>query len=625
MQINIKDVRHVIEILTTDDAHLIAEEFVQEHKLKPNSLTRIELELLRTQLDTCHHHQAKLRQYISYLRRLAVCSSDLESRVLSLEYQNHDMILTFHRFKHTILPQTEALWKEKKMKMMRLEKRNESLLRMVRQMLETLREKLQTEKSLTFHCFELEEKLRRAVEVISNPLVMGDGVGEAKMDPPSRLARNLDQDFGSDSEEKSLSLKSRQSGQVECMRTSSIGTMTDSSLTPVVPAPTPAPVAASPGTDSTSIEKLATETSETLTTAMEALMAEYERRMAVYEDQHRADQETIRLHQTTEEKTTAVVKSAENTLLLVLEEKDKEIEHLHEVMNQLREQNKTLQVTSSNLKVSLQQAQAKNELLTIQTQNISKRSQEQEEETQEIRGQLVELTKSTQLSTNRKLEDENRSLNEQVVTLRGEVIRLQSEIHEIQEKAIQAVHVVQLLDKDPSSSSASPQMGSKKLSSSRALVARSHSMTQPSIPHISSSSSAHQALSHSSADHHDPPEHEIYDGEVTVELSLEGDETGGSVGDDSTAAVATLPEAEEVYTEAEVDLMLQHSLVNLKLEEKSIASLSPVVEDRLLRNIYHKYALETTGSLTLSRSQARSPSASVALTASQIRSLHKRI
>lgn len=47
--------------------------------------------------------------------------------------------------------------------------------------------------------------------------------------------------------------------------------------------------------------------------------------------------------------------------------------------------------------------------------------------------------------------------------------------------------------------------------------------------------------------------------------------------------------------------MLHESIANLKLEEKSISSLSPVVEDRLLRNIYQYYALETTGYLTLSR------------------------
>lgn len=57
----------------------------------------------------------------------------------------------------------------------------------------------------------------------------------------------------------------------------------------------------------------------------------------------------------------------------------------------------------------------------------------------------------------------------------------------------------------------------------------------------------------------------------------------------------------EKYAETEVDLMLHQSIVNLKLEEKNIGSLSPVVEDRLLRNIYHHYALETTGYLTLSR------------------------
>ena len=94
------------------------------------------------------------------------------------------------------------------------------------------------------------------------------------------------------------------------------------------------------------------------------------------------------------------------------------------------------------------------------------------------------------------------------------------------------------------------------------------------------------------------------DGEVTVELSLEPEDEMDHVfteSDQRKDLDQNLVDPQEVYAEAEVDLMLQQSLVNLKLEEKSVASLSPVVEDRLLRNIYQKYALETTGYLTLSR------------------------
>jgi hypothetical protein len=192
------------------------------------------------------------------------------------------------------------------------------------------------------------------------------------------------------------------------------------------------------------------------------------------------------------------------------------------------------------------------------------------------------------------------------------VLRLQSEIQDIQEKAIQAVHVVQLLDNkdppDPQSGGGLSKRSSAKTLSTRSLPLESPSPRSPRHSHPAHALGQGQRAGSARAlvNQHDYS----LDGEVTVELSLEpdddeeedhGHDNGNIMDQRRREAEEKLTDTEEVYTEAEVDLMLQQSLVNLKLEEKSVASLSPVVEDRLLRNIYQKYALETTGYLTLSR------------------------
>lgn len=62
-----------------------------------------------------------------------------------------------------------------------------------------------------------------------------------------------------------------------------------------------------------------------------------------------------------------------------------------------------------------------------------------------------------------------------------------------------------------------------------------------------------------------------------------------------------LGETSEYEAGEEVDLSGPLSALEAKSREKIANMLSPVVEDRLLRNIYHRYALETSGLLNLSR------------------------
>ena len=93
---------------------------------------------------------------------------------------------------------------------------------------------------------------------------------------------------------------------------------------------------------------------------------------------------------------------------------------------------------------------------------------------------------------------------------------------------------------------------------------------------------------------------------VVVELSVEEDMDFCEDGmvDMSAGSLSESPEhtedrgGDEYEAEGEVDLSM--SVLETKLD-RSGNMLSPVVEDRLLRNIYHRYSLETTGMLSLSR------------------------
>lgn len=104
MQIHLKGVPHVISISATDNATAIAEAFVVEHKLKTDITSRIELELLRTQVDSCLSQQTKLRQQVSRLRRLCIDASMYETRALAAESSNFDLHALATRIQKTILP-----------------------------------------------------------------------------------------------------------------------------------------------------------------------------------------------------------------------------------------------------------------------------------------------------------------------------------------------------------------------------------------------------------------------------------------------------------------------------------------------------------------------------------------
>ena len=69
MKIHLKGQPHTIFVSPEDDVTLVAEKFVEEHHLKPEIRSKIEMELLRTQVDACLIRESKLKKQVSQVRR----------------------------------------------------------------------------------------------------------------------------------------------------------------------------------------------------------------------------------------------------------------------------------------------------------------------------------------------------------------------------------------------------------------------------------------------------------------------------------------------------------------------------------------------------------------------------
>jgi hypothetical protein len=172
---------------------------------------------------------------------------------------------------------------------------------------------------------------------------------------------------------------------------------------------------------------------------------------------------------------------------------------------------------------------------------------------------------------------ENNALKEQSIRLRGEVLALQAKIEEIESSAFSAVQSMQLLN--PKSSG----------------ISSSHTANHPPSDLFHSDDAGNE------------------EEKVIVELILEEDSSESEYQSERKSTrerrlqnvvpqSSACDEDECQETDVEVDLNLEQSFADtLTISEKSAAALSPIVEDRLLRNIYHKYTTETSELLTLSR------------------------
>ncbi len=181
----------------------------------------------------------------------------------------------------------------------------------------------------------------------------------------------------------------------------------------------------------------------------------------------------------------------------------------------------------------------------------------------------LKLQKNLDL-THQMLVDENSTLKSHVVSLRGEVLSLQSQIEELKTSALNVIKTMQS-------------------SNEKVITADS-----PNNTYNASNTTVHSDDGHSrhgvSSTSFQSATYEPNDGEIVVDL-MEVNDTDGKSDED--------PQSEA--TVAEVDLALQQLITNLKLNEKSVASLSPIVEDRFLQNIFSYYREENNNMLSLTR------------------------
>ncbi len=85
MQVHLKGKPHTILVTPEDDVGLMADKFIEDNKLKPEIKSRIETELLKTQVDACLIHESKLRKLLNWTRRRASERVLLEERCFLAE------------------------------------------------------------------------------------------------------------------------------------------------------------------------------------------------------------------------------------------------------------------------------------------------------------------------------------------------------------------------------------------------------------------------------------------------------------------------------------------------------------------------------------------------------------
>ena len=153
--------------------------------------------------------------------------------------------------------------------------------------------------------------------------------------------------------------------------------------------------------------------------------------------------------------------------------------------------------------------------------------------------------------------EENTMLKDQCIRLRGEVIELQAKIDDVKNSALSAVQSMQLLNaKDTAGNSPHHSNRAGKLNTEQDVIVEVF---------VEEDSSTGMNTENT-------PNNKIRDGAIGIESEMD--------------------------TDIEIDFKLDQSTV---VDERSAAALSPIVEDRLLRNIFCNYTTETSEQLTLTR------------------------
>lgn len=92
MQVHLKGKPHTIVVTPEDDISAMADKFIEDNKLKPEIKSRIETELLKTQVDACLIHESKLRRLLNWTRRRACDRVLLEQRCFLAEQSSAALV-----------------------------------------------------------------------------------------------------------------------------------------------------------------------------------------------------------------------------------------------------------------------------------------------------------------------------------------------------------------------------------------------------------------------------------------------------------------------------------------------------------------------------------------------------
>jgi hypothetical protein len=273
----------------------------------------------------------------------------------------------------------------------------------------------------------------------------------------------------------------------------------------------------------------------------------------------------------------------------------------------LTEDNKRSATTNQVLK-------QKHELTILSFEASRQENRALQDQLKSTEAELIAFKNHASAKLMRSLNEENVVLKEQGIRMRGEVLSLQSKIEDIESSAFAAVQSIQLLSPEVGGFSPHTPVSGQGETKDNKDRAGDNLSSYSDVGSTRSGLSSSNDNGHRNRNRKDMVGVDDED-DVIVELIMEEDSSVSDYQSDrkqtSLQRVAQqVPineefddDEEEEDTDVEVDFLhVEHSFVRgMKIDEKSAAALSPIVEDRLLRNIFNKYTTETSELLTLTR------------------------
>ena len=538
MQIHLKGAPHTLSVGPDDDTTKLTEDFVMLHNLKSDIKPRIESELLRTQVDSCIAYQSKLRSQISHLRRLVIENMTHEPRALAAE-------ALASRTADEIIELSQIAGDiTNKMASLRAEcdSKNKQIATLTGDLLKEQSAIYEYKLAATTqleNCQNEIEHLQRKLKFSKSQKTFDDP--DVMLDAIETIENKsiMVESLKKQLQDKEKQLEHRDQ-RIEELLKSNKTLETDISK-----------VERSLGECAEDNASLHLKIKEVRSTDQKTI-DDLKRRVHEYDDGMKTLRKQLKTLTESEEHSRTTDQLNESKIKKLMED-CKRLTTSNHALIQKRE------LTAMGFEASRQE---------------NKSLQEQLKSAEDI---VASFKSHSSTKLLRDVTAENNALKEQSIRLRGEVLALQAKIEEIESSAFSAVQSMQLLNHKSSG------------------IPSSHAANHPPSDLLHSDDAGNE------------------EEKVIVELILEEDSSESEYQSERKSTrerrlqnvvpqSSACDEDECQETDVEVDLNLEQSFADtLTISEKSAAALSPIVEDRLLRNIYHKYTTETSELLTLSR------------------------